>query len=112
MPANVAMYTDVHLVGCQLYPICKFGINLCNAAPGVPLLCQLALTFCQSTQFAGVLAVAGNINVYDIRKPCIGMLCYDFSRLDKYLAQPHVRKALGVGDRKCVPGCLAPLLEL
>ena len=30
---------------------------------------------------------------------CIGPLCYDFSRLDDYLAQPSVRAALGVGDR-------------
>lgn len=30
---------------------------------------------------------------------CIGPLCYDFSRLDDYLAQPSVRDALGVGDR-------------
>ena len=30
---------------------------------------------------------------------CIGPLCYDFSRLDDYLAQPAVRAALGVGDR-------------
>ena len=27
-----------------------------------------------------------------------GPLCYDFSRLDEYLAQPAVRKQLGVGD--------------
>jgi hypothetical protein len=25
------------------------------------------------------------INVYDIRKECIGALCYDFSDADKYL---------------------------
>lgn len=30
---------------------------------------------------------------------CIGPLCYNFSRLDDYLAQPSVRAALGVGDR-------------
>ena len=31
---------------------------------------------------------------------CEGALCYDFSRLDDYINQPHVRKELGVGDRK------------
>ena len=31
---------------------------------------------------------------------CEGPLCYDFSRLDDYINQPHVRKELGVGDRK------------
>lgn len=30
---------------------------------------------------------------------CAGPLCYDFSRLDDYLAQPAVREQLGVGDR-------------
>jgi serine carboxypeptidase-like clade 4 len=38
--------------------------------------------------------------VYDIRKECIGPLCYDFSRLDDYINQPHVREELGVGDRE------------
>jgi len=33
------------------------------------------------------------------RQECIGPLCYDFSRLDDYLAQPAVREALGVGAR-------------
>ena len=42
------------------------------------------------------------MNVYDIRNDCVGPLCYDFSRLDAYLAQPDVRKALGVGDRRSV----------
>ena len=34
-----------------------------------------------------------------VLQECIGPLCYDFSRLDEYLAQPSVREALGVGDR-------------
>ena len=87
----------------QVYPICRLGIDACNAVPSLPFLCSLALTFCQTTQFGGVMAVAGDMNVYDIRKPCVGQLCYDFSRLDKYLAQPDVRAALGVGDRECAP---------
>lgn len=31
---------------------------------------------------------------------CVGPLCYDFSRLDDYINQPHVREQLGVGDRE------------
>lgn len=46
-----------------------------------------------------VLLAAGGVNVYDIRKQCEGPLCYDFSKLDRYLAQESVRKALGVGER-------------
>ena len=54
---------------------------------------------CQNIVVGPIQAAGGNFNVYDIRKPCIGQLCYDFSRLDDYLAQPDVRKALGVDDR-------------
>ena len=35
---------------------------------------------------------------YDIRKPCEGSLCYDFSNLETLLNQKSVRAALGVGD--------------
>ncbi|KAL5981792.1 hypothetical protein ACLOJK_015857 [Asimina triloba] len=35
---------------------------------------------------------------YDIRKECIGDLCYDFSNMEKFLNQKKVRDALGVGD--------------
>lgn len=88
----------VHSAVKAVYPACKFGINACNALDNA-VICRLALQFCQISQFSSILAVAGNINVYDIRKECIGPLCYDFSRLDEYINQPHVRKELGVGDR-------------
>lgn len=35
---------------------------------------------------------------YDIRKQCEGDLCYDFSRMEKFLNQRSVREALGVGN--------------
>lgn len=38
------------------------------------------------------------LQYYDIRKKCIGSLCYDFSNLEKFLNQKTVRDALGVGD--------------
>lgn len=40
---------------------------------------------------------------YDIRKECIGTLCYDFSNMETYLNQPAVKDALGVGHRIFVP---------
>ncbi|BDA42498.1 Serine carboxypeptidase 3 [Coccomyxa sp. Obi] len=79
-----------------LYPICKFGINACNTL-GWDIVCDIALIFCQDTIVAPIQAEG--FNVYDIRKPCIGPLCYDFSLLDRYLAQDKVREELGVGDR-------------
>ncbi|KAK9848936.1 hypothetical protein WJX84_006787 [Apatococcus fuscideae] len=81
-----------------VYPICQLATNLCNSL-NLDVVCLLALQFCQDTQFGGVMLLNPGMNVYDIRKDCVGPLCYDFSRLDAYLAQPDVRKALGVGDR-------------
>jgi hypothetical protein len=47
--------------------------------------------------------------LYDIRKPCVGSLCYDFSNLEKFLNQKSVRESLGVGDRVCFmqPNCVS-----
>lgn len=43
------------------------------------------------------MAAAGNFNVYDITKECIGPLCYpEFDVMDKYLAQPDVLASLNV----------------
>ena len=82
----------------QVYPVCAWGVNLCNSLQ-FDIVCELALVICQNIVVGPIQAAGGNFNVYDIRKPCIGQLCYDFSRLDDYLAQPDVRKALGVDDR-------------
>jgi len=48
---------------------------------------------------AAILAEAGGINVYDIRKQCTyEPLCYDFSNVDEFLAQGWVQKDLGVSS--------------
>jgi serine carboxypeptidase-like clade IV len=86
-------------VTLQLLPICQLGIEACNW--NWTFACPLAMQFCQATQFAPILVSAGNINVYDIRKPCDFPLCYDFSKLDDYLNLPSTREQLGVGDRTC-----------
>ncbi|GJN07459.1 hypothetical protein PR202_ga25292 [Eleusine coracana subsp. coracana] len=39
-----------------------------------------------------------NLKYYDIRKPCVGSLCYDFSNLEKFLNLKSVRENLGVGN--------------
>eukprot|EP01121_Diplochlamys_sp_Union-15-3_P003180 TRINITY_DN1302_c0_g1_i1.p1 TRINITY_DN1302_c0_g1~~TRINITY_DN1302_c0_g1_i1.p1 ORF type:complete len:419 (-),score=58.78 TRINITY_DN1302_c0_g1_i1:11-1267(-) len=43
-----------------------------------------------------VLNDAGNINVYNIKLPCLGPLCYNFTDLNEYMNQLSVKKALGV----------------
>ena len=85
--------------GVQLYPLCKFGAQLCNSW-NAGFVCELAMQYCQATQFAPILAANPTMNVYDVRKECVGPLCYDFSLLDSYINQDHVRQKLGVGDRK------------
>ena len=80
-------------------PACRYGVDSCNQHDW-SFVCKAALTYCQTAIFGQVLYAAGDINVYDIRKKCIGPLCYDFSRLSDYLEQAGVREALGVGDIK------------
>ncbi|KAL2328558.1 hypothetical protein Fmac_021985 [Flemingia macrophylla] len=57
--------------------------------------CEMALDICQNL-FDSITVVAYNINVYDIRKQCVGPLCYDFGNLEKLLSQKQVKSALGV----------------
>lgn len=77
------------------YPACKAAIDICNAHEWVSE-CLLAVQYCQATQVSSILALLDNINIYDVRKPCVGQLCYDFTLMERYLALPAVRKALGV----------------
>ncbi|KAG0565772.1 hypothetical protein M758_7G013600 [Ceratodon purpureus] len=83
----------------KLFPACATSIKLCG--PKGTVTCIAAYLVCQSI-FNSILAIAGNINYYDVRKECQGDLCYDFSNLDTFLNNSTTRDALGVGDRKFV----------
>ena len=96
---NKLIDTSVHARIQLAYPACKYAINMCNGHDWA-YECHAALAYCQTAIFAQILNAADNVNVYDIRKKCGGPLCYDFSALDRYLAQPAVREALGVGNRE------------
>ena len=52
---------------------------------------------------------AEEVQCADVRKPCIGELCYDFAPLEQYLNQPAVQAKLGV-HRRCVQ--LAAMTEV
>jgi carboxypeptidase C (cathepsin A) len=95
---NGLINKNVHDRIAAAYPTCKYLIDQCNGHDWA-LTCKAALAYCEVAVFGQVMEAAGNINVYDIRKQCNFPLCYDFSRLEKYIAQDSVRKALGVGDR-------------
>ncbi|XP_059314691.1 serine carboxypeptidase-like [Lycium ferocissimum] len=77
----------------KLYPQCQQDIKLC--ANGSEEACSDGYSHC-TTIFSSIMAIAGNINYYDIRKTCEGNLCYDFSRVDTYLNDAQVKEALGV----------------
>ncbi|XP_059314690.1 serine carboxypeptidase-like [Lycium ferocissimum] len=77
----------------KLYPKCQQDIQLCGK--GREDACLAGFSDCTSI-FNNILAIAGDINYYDIRKTCEGNLCYDFSRMDTYLNDAQVKKALGV----------------
>ena len=61
-----------------------------------------------------LLPSGNNFNVYDVRKKCLGPLCYDFTYLDEYMARPDVRDGLGVARdapwSECDPDVNARLL--
>ena len=67
--------------------------------------CVEAVEYCQNIPNDLLQIAAENkggkpINVYDVRKECVGDLCYDFSPIGKFLNQKSTREALGVGNRK------------
>ncbi|KAJ4777805.1 Carboxypeptidase [Rhynchospora pubera] len=74
---------------------CEFAIKLCGTSGKAT--CLAAYLVC-NTIFSSIIRIAGKINYYDIRKECVGSLCYDFSNADKFLNLDSVREALGVGN--------------
>ncbi|XP_041996822.1 serine carboxypeptidase-like [Salvia splendens] len=79
----------------KVLPLCEAAIKLCGTDG--TLSCMAAYFVC-NTIFSSIISHAGDVNYYDIRKKCIGSLCYDFSNLEKFLNEKPVRTALGVGD--------------
>ncbi|KAJ3685788.1 hypothetical protein LUZ61_014952 [Rhynchospora tenuis] len=77
----------------KIYPECQMATKLCGTSGKIS--CTLAYVLC-NTIFNSIMRVVGNKNYYDVRKNCEGDLCYDFSDMEKYLAQQSVREALGV----------------
>jgi len=45
-----------------------------------------------------VLKNAGNINVYNIKLPCKGPLCYDLDNIIRYLNNPQIQQGLNVSN--------------
>jgi len=100
-PAYNSFSYENKLIGGVQHQLLKAGFAACQLAieSGVWFaaleVCQLGV----STILG--LPVAPRFNVYDIREKCEHPpLCYDFSRVDRFLARADVQKALGVEGRK------------
>lgn len=79
----------------SIYPACKYALETCDTY-SIAIECYVAVQFCQATMFSPILVENPDINVYDFRKTCEGDLCYDFSLLEEYLNQDHVKEMFGV----------------
>lgn len=102
----------VHDAVALTYPGCRLALQGCDAWEWAPA-CVAAVAYCQLTVVAPLMSAAGDMNVYDIRLPCVGPLCYDFSAMGAYLNRADVRAALGVGDRRweeCSPDVHADMM--
>ncbi|KAJ1384073.1 Serine carboxypeptidase, serine active site [Sesbania bispinosa] len=88
-------YNDIN----GLVPKCQAAAKICNTQGGDS--CDSALDVCEPI-FGGILSIVGDINFYDIRKKCVGPLCYDFSNVEKLLNNQTVKDAIGVGNLEYV----------
>ncbi|OAY84574.1 Serine carboxypeptidase 3, partial [Ananas comosus] len=79
----------------KYYPPCQLAIKLCGTSGTIS--CLASYLVC-NTIFNSIMRIAGTTNYYDIRKPCVGDLCYDFSNMEKFLNLKSVRETLGVGN--------------
>ncbi|ESQ42261.1 hypothetical protein EUTSA_v10013297mg [Eutrema salsugineum] len=83
----------------QDYIDCQSSTKQCNNNGGEA--CGSAYDVC-NTIFNLIMNKIEGTNYYDVRKKCVGSHCYDFSKMETFLNQENVRKALGVGDIKFV----------
>lgn len=74
---------------------CMQAIELCGADGDSS--CVSAYIACNNI-FNRIVSIYGGKNYYDIRKNCVGDLCYDFSNMEKFLNLQSVRDDLGVGE--------------
>ncbi|KAA8550327.1 hypothetical protein F0562_002011 [Nyssa sinensis] len=86
--------TDYNRISKSI-PACEQAIKLCGTDGGNS--CMSAYRVCNNI-FNKIMEIAGDKNYYDVRKKCVGDLCYDFSNMENFLNEKSVRDALGVGD--------------
>ncbi|KAK7404786.1 hypothetical protein VNO78_05745 [Psophocarpus tetragonolobus] len=92
----------------KLIPECEKEAKTCETEGGQS--CETAYNTCQNI-FGAIVSIAGDINFYDIRKKCVGQLCYDFSNVEKLLNQQNVKRDLGVKDDLQFVSCSQTVYE-
>jgi cathepsin A (carboxypeptidase C) len=75
-------------------PLCVKEIQGCQTSDK---MCDKAYEQCNLFEVDPVTATG--VNPYDLRLPCVGDLCYNFTQVDTYLNRADVQKELGV-DKK------------
>jgi len=77
-----------HLPACELMgKACQLKVDAC----------EYAYTYCNLVETTPYYNTG--LNPYDIRKPCEGDLCYNFTNIDTFLNLPSTREALHVSDK-------------
>ncbi|RNF05275.1 serine carboxypeptidase [Trypanosoma conorhini] len=82
-----------------MVPTCQKSIEVCNSGNNIlaNASCFIGRLLCNP--IVGIYSVTGR-NVYDIRKQCVGTLCYNFEAVDKFMNRQDVQKSLGADARK------------
>jgi cathepsin A (carboxypeptidase C) len=95
-PAYAEFAYENKLVGKLAYNVLKGAYKLCQGLIKTGVW-PIALEGCQLTTTSMILT---GFNVYDVRKRCENPpLCYNFDKLDKFIARKDVREELGVFNR-------------
>ncbi|KAL4505177.1 hypothetical protein ABPG72_016244 [Tetrahymena utriculariae] len=93
-------YENKLISAFQYFIVVKPALAACSQLIAVDAPLFLSNPFCN----LGYQTIVGygqtpKFNVYDIRKPCIGSLCYNMTNVDNFLARNDVKAALGVSGR-------------
>ncbi|KAH1041532.1 hypothetical protein AAZX31_09G048500 [Glycine max] len=86
----------------QSIPDCEQAAKTCETQGGQS--CETAFNICDSI-FNSIMTIAGDINYYDIRKKCVGELCYDLKDVETLLNLQNVKSALGVAEDLTYVSC-------
>lgn len=82
-----------------LVPSCQNVIRRCNSgdSKSANTACVYGRVLCNP--IVALFSLSG-LNYYDIRKPCIGTMCYNFDAVNNFMNREDVQRSLGVKPQK------------